>query len=232
MFASHVFPLKLSEKTLALTYDDGPGPRTVEIAEFLHDRGIRATFFVVGKHVRLNRDCVRRVRELGHLIGNHTDTHQSLPRLVSEPDKLTREVIEAHREIQEFVGEGPFLLRPPFGEWSADVAAVLNNGDGLKRYFGPINWNIEYGDYEIGLPRDLTWGNTLYTLEECQQNYLQGIRKKRAGVVLFHDWSADTGEKGELLRRNNQTLELTKWLVARLDDFRFVALDEIGIQNR
>ena len=73
MFSSQDLPLKLADKTIALTYDDGPGPRTLDIATFLNDAGARATFFVVGEHVRADRATVAKVREMGHLIGNHTD---------------------------------------------------------------------------------------------------------------------------------------------------------------
>jgi peptidoglycan/xylan/chitin deacetylase (PgdA/CDA1 family) len=228
MFSTDNLPLNVPDRTLALTYDDGPGPRSIAIAEFLSEHGIRATFFVVGKHVREHRDVVSGVKKLGHLIANHTDTHQFLSKLVPEPDKLTLEVMGADREIQEFIGEGPFLLRAPGGEWCAGAAEILNRTEGLRKYYGPFNWDIEFGDYEIGSPRNLKPGNPLYTLEQCQENYLQGIRTRRCGVVLLHDWSADSGDRGAELRRKNRTLELTKWLIPRLSDFRFVALDEIS----
>ena len=76
----------MPEKTLCLTYDDGPGathgpgpgPRTLELAGYLRDEGIPATFFMVGQHARLLADVPLAVSRLGHLVGNHTDTHRSL----------------------------------------------------------------------------------------------------------------------------------------------------------
>jgi len=231
VFSSQNLPLKLADHTLALTYDDGPGPASVEIAKFLRDQGIRATFFVVGQQVRTQRDIVRKVRELGHLIGNHTNTHRPLPSLLVAPDELISEVVDADHLIEEFVGDGPFLLRAPGGSWSQEVAEVLNRNAGLHKYMGPIIWEIQHSDYEIGSPRHLCPGNELYTLQACQENYRQDILAKKSGVILMHDWSADAGELGDQLRRNNRTLELTQWLVPRLVDFKFVALDEVGIRG-
>jgi peptidoglycan/xylan/chitin deacetylase (PgdA/CDA1 family) len=203
----------------------------LKIATFLNHRGIRATFFVVGQYVRASREVVRAVRGLGHLIGNHTDTHKQLTQLTSDPEQLIREVVEADREILEFVDDGPFRLRPPFGEWDAEAAEVLHRSRELEKYSGTVGWDIDCADWKIGSPEDPKSG-TPYTLEQCQENYLRRIRKKRSGVVLLHDWSADPPPLGERLRANNRTLELTKWLVDQLgDDFKFVALDQIDLRG-
>jgi len=216
----------LEPKTLALTYDDGPGPRTLELAEFLTQNNITATFFVVGRHVREHREVVAKVAKLGHLIANHTDTHPSLVKRPIDADQLTREVVAAHHEIQQFVGDRKLFLRTPGGEPLRGLAATLNRNPELQNYYGAVNWDIQRGDYEVGSP----WcGYSQYTLELCQQEHLEWICKEEKGVVLLHDWSADPPQpRGETLRRNNRTLELTKWLIPRLEGFKFVTLDEIA----
>ncbi len=227
MFSSGTVRFEFPDRTLALTYDDGPGPQTLEIAKFLHDQDIRATFFVVGKHVRERREVVRDVANLGHLIGNHTDTHTPFRYLESDPERGIQEVTDADREIQEFVGDRSFFLRAPGGEWFSSFAEALNSYDDLRKYNGPINWDIDCADYEIGSPRHRQPGTPLYTLEKCQQCYLETIRQRGRGIVLLHDWSADAGEVGDQLRSNNRTPELTRSLVPLLNDFSFVALDEL-----
>src|SRR3954452_7689064 len=80
----------LPDRTLALTFDDGPGatagagpgPRTVEVADYLNSVGIQATFFMVGKYASDLPDVMPAVEELGHLVGNHTYAHPNLPELV------------------------------------------------------------------------------------------------------------------------------------------------------
>jgi peptidoglycan/xylan/chitin deacetylase (PgdA/CDA1 family) len=65
----------LPDGQLVLTYDDGPGPNSLSVAEYLSDQGIEATFFVVGESFEKLPDVPGRVRALGHRLGNHTWTH-------------------------------------------------------------------------------------------------------------------------------------------------------------
>ncbi len=212
-------------KRLALTYDDGPGPRTVEIAEFLKDQGVRATFFVVGKHVRERRDVVRRLKELGHVIGNHTYNHPGYHEIMVRPSILVQEFVEADTEIRDFLEDGALLLRTPGGTWEPPFAEILNRNERLSKYSGPFDWNVAHGDYEIGSPRG---PEKKYSFEACCGNYVTDIRKQDGGIVLLHDWSADPGQRGDELRAKNRTLELTQWLVPQLDGFNFVTLDNIN----
>jgi peptidoglycan/xylan/chitin deacetylase (PgdA/CDA1 family) len=214
-------------KTLALTYDDGPGPRTIEIAEYLSTQGVRATFFVVGKHLRGRPDVIRKVVSLGHTIGNHTDSHQTLPNLVSQPERLIEEVLACDREIQELVGAGRYMFRAPGGAWPPQVADILNGNNELRKYVGHINWDIDCADYDVGRLSPHAREDLVYGLERCEANYLERIRNEGSGTVLLHDWCANDGDEGDALRRNNRTLELTKWLIPQLRDFQFVSLDQV-----
>src|SRR5438552_4551719 len=76
----------LPSKTLCLTYDDGPGitqgdgpgPHTLELAQYLNQRGIAATFFTVGKYAAQYQDILSGVQSCGHLVANHTFEHPQL----------------------------------------------------------------------------------------------------------------------------------------------------------
>jgi peptidoglycan/xylan/chitin deacetylase (PgdA/CDA1 family) len=218
----------LPDGRIALTYDDGPGPNSLELARYLNNLGVKATFFVVGRLIRERPDVVLQLKNLGHAVGNHTDTHRVLPGLVNSAGELRREIICAHKEIETWTGQAPDLFRAPGGAWTAAVASVLRDVPELQNYSGPFGWNIEVGDWEIGQPRNLKPGNPIHTLENCRAECLRQIREKRKGVVLLHDWAADPpGPFGDRLRQNNRVLELTKWLVPQIRDFIFVRLDEI-----
>ncbi|MDA8378934.1 MAG: polysaccharide deacetylase family protein [Planctomycetia bacterium] len=77
--------LEPEDRMLALTYDDGPGqieaepgvpgPRTLELATYLHEMNVRATFFVIGKHAAAHGKVLEELARQGHLIGNHTYNH-------------------------------------------------------------------------------------------------------------------------------------------------------------
>jgi peptidoglycan/xylan/chitin deacetylase (PgdA/CDA1 family) len=223
------FPFEVPERTLALTYDDGPGPKSLELASFLRAHGIRATFFMVGMNLQRAPDVARGIAGLGHIIGNHTYHHPHLPEIADSP-ALATEVLSTHRLIAEVVGKAPRYLRAPYGEWNAAIAQTLNQCPELDDYIGPVNWDIERRDWEIGGPRQKIPGNPIYTLKECREEYLRAILSQQRGVVLLHDWSADQGAMGKRLQSRNKALELTKWLVPKLknEGFSFVALDELS----
>ncbi len=67
------------ERCVALTFDDGPDPAdTPRLLDLLREKGVNATFFVVGKRADQHPEIVRRAWAEGHLIGNHTWSHYSL----------------------------------------------------------------------------------------------------------------------------------------------------------
>ena len=78
MLTANPTPLAVSPGTICLTFDDGPGRHTLDIARLLAHHEIRATFFVVGRRAERSIEVVREVRELGHWIGNHTFHHHPL----------------------------------------------------------------------------------------------------------------------------------------------------------
>ena len=77
---------------VALTFDDGPHPvYTKRLLDGLRSRGIRATFFVVGENISGSEELIRRMADEGHVIGNHTYSHQkgwgmSLERYLEDVD--------------------------------------------------------------------------------------------------------------------------------------------------
>jgi peptidoglycan/xylan/chitin deacetylase (PgdA/CDA1 family) len=219
----------LPDGTLALTFDDGPGPHSLPIGHFLHEQGIRATFFVVGRSIRETPKILSELQALGHAIGNHTDTHPRLP-LLDTAEAVKREVAETHRLIEASGCQPPHLLRAPYGYWTAGLAAILNTDPELSRYSGPFGWSVENLDYRIGLPRDpKVMDSPIHTFESCCESYLKQVREKRQGVVLIHDWAADPEPKlRKQLRAGNRSLEITRWLIPRIkSDFKFVRLDEL-----
>lgn len=219
MFQNTTLIPTLPPKQLALTFDDGPGANTIAIAEFLRDQGIRATFFVVGKHIVQHPDVVANVKSLGHLIGNHTNTHPILFKLTKQ--QKIEELLATDRLIEHVIANEPFLFRAPYGFWTGKVASDLNCSVELMKYTGPIGWNIDGSDWAIA--------DGTSSLDEAEKRYLRIINEKRSGVILLHDSCADPGDKGEHMRRNNGTLELTKRLVTQLrsDDYVFRPLDHI-----
>lgn len=111
------------DRTLALTFDDGPDPVwTPRILDVLRRHDVHATFFVVGSAAIEHPDLVRRIVAEGHEIGVHTLTHADLG---SAPEWRQQLEVQADQQaIAAITGRTATLLRPPF---SSDNAAVSDD---------------------------------------------------------------------------------------------------------
>src|ERR1700722_17621933 len=121
---------------IALTYDDGPNPAaTPQLLDVLARHNARATFFMIGKHVRLYPDLVRAVHAAGHLLGNHTMTH---PWLAWQPARVIREELSGcSKLIEDLTGEPVRYMRPPHG---ARRPAVMRIARALN--MKTVQWNV------------------------------------------------------------------------------------------
>jgi len=219
MLAESATNLNIPDGALALTYDDGPGGNTLDIAKFLAEMEVRATFFLIGRLIERQPKAVEELINLGHGVGNHTFSHPRMTGIVSDQGKLVSEVVATDRLIAKQIGGGPFFLRPPYGEWSPQVAQALNGSGDAAKYIGPILWDIDERDWQIGQQ----WrGWKKWTRKRCQNAYLAQIKKRKKGVVLLHSCCGLAEESAETLRLNRHRFELTRWLVPRLKKEGFV----------
>lgn len=101
------------QRSLALTFDDGPSESTADILTILQRYRISATFFQCGANVRRLPQVAREVCAAGHEVGNHTDTH---PRLCfKSPRFIYSELVRAQETIAEATNVHPTLFRAPYG---------------------------------------------------------------------------------------------------------------------
>jgi peptidoglycan-N-acetylglucosamine deacetylase len=88
---------------IALTFDDGPDPRTTPpVLDTLREHGVKATFFVVGSQVEENPGLLRRIVREGHTIGNHTYDHANMSNL--NPDEMRSELRNTQKAVDDAVG--------------------------------------------------------------------------------------------------------------------------------
>lgn len=109
-------PAIIESKKIALTFDDGPDPDyTPQLLEGLRERGVQATFFLLGKQIALNPEIVEEMYADGHEIGIHAWEHVNLNAL-SEAEAC--EQIQSTGDlICDLTGEWPAFVRPPYGNW-------------------------------------------------------------------------------------------------------------------
>jgi peptidoglycan/xylan/chitin deacetylase (PgdA/CDA1 family) len=114
----------------ALTFDDGPHAQgTPAVLDVLADRGVRATFFLVGEQVLRNPAIPGEIVAAGHEIGLHCHRHRNLLRLA--PWQVREDVARAQAAIEDATGISPALYRPPYGVLNA-TALRLARGAGRR----------------------------------------------------------------------------------------------------
>jgi peptidoglycan/xylan/chitin deacetylase (PgdA/CDA1 family) len=217
----------LPPKTLALTFDDGPGARTLELSHWLRDQGIRAGFFVNG---RMLTDGVAILGEIvadGHVIGNHTQTHADLTTLTAA--QIVAELEQTDELIAPFLPDGRFLFRPPFGAYTEKTFAIIESSP-MKKYVGPVDWDIgsqmgpsQAADWDCWSPNGASTPAVL-DVKTCGDLYLAEIHAVSRGIVLMHDpYFIDNDPlKGG-------TVDMVKTIVPILvaEGFTFVRVDEV-----
>lgn len=108
------------EMKVALTFDDGPNPDyTEELLAGLKERGVRATFFLLGKEAEKYPEIVKDICEDGHLIGTHSYEHVNLKNLSDKA--AVQQVDRTNTVIFEITGTYPEYIRPPFGCWKSNL---------------------------------------------------------------------------------------------------------------
>jgi peptidoglycan/xylan/chitin deacetylase (PgdA/CDA1 family) len=214
----------MPDKTLALTFDDGPSDVTAELSTYLAQQNIRATFFINGKYVAEGREKVidQQVKD-GHLLANHTQTHPYLTQIATKD--VIAEVESTDKLLAQRVPQDKLFFRPPFGDWNEGVMKTLA-GSAMQKYRGPVGWDI--GD-QLTATTAADWDcwdeqNGMRTVAECGDLYIAEIQAKRRGVVLLHDGPPD-GEGAK-------TVKMVKYIVPRLQaaGYAFARIDEVPLQ--
>lgn len=151
-------------KVVALTFDDGPHETyTALLLDGLKERGVKATFFLMGQSIEGKEELVRRMQQEGHLIGNHSYQHIQLTKAgegtVCEAVERTEEIIEG------ITGERPRYLRPPYGDWNENLECQLD--------MTTVFWSIDSLDWKLK--------NTEKIVENVEKKVRDG------DIILMHD---------------------------------------------
>lgn len=156
---------------IALTFDDGPHPvYTEQILDGLKERGVKATFFVLGRNLSGNEAVIKRMEEEGHLIANHTYSHSKLDELSHE--QAVEEIEKTSSLVEQIAGHGTEYVRPPFGIWNKRLEHEVS--------MIPVLWNID--------PLDWTTKNVPAVVDKVVK------AAKDQGIILFHDYYASSVE--------------------------------------
>lgn len=129
------------KKYIYLTFDEGyEAGYTPKILESLKNNDVKATFFITAHFVNTQPELVKQIIDEGHIVGNHTVNHKSMPTLSEE--EIKKEVMELHTVIYQKFGYDMKYIRPPKGEFS-EKSIISTNNLGYKT----VMWSFAYEDW-------------------------------------------------------------------------------------
>ena len=179
-----------SGNRVALTFDDGPDPRTTPpILDTLRERGVRATFFVVGRQVAENPGLLRRIVAEGHTVGNHTYDHADMSGLSAQ--QMRDQLRGTQEAVDDALGHHhPMaLMRPPYGNPYAEGSSALPAFREVVREqeLIPVTWTVDPSDYLLGGDPD----GVVRAIARADE---AGRKGESGEVVLLHDNQRQTAE--------------------------------------
>ena len=183
-----------NKQVALLTYDDAPDKHALEIAESLVDLDARAIFFVNGMYLEDDegKETIKKIHDMGFEIGNHSQTHASLPDISQE--EQYDEIVKTSDLVEEATGERPRFFRAPFGS-NTDYSTELAHEQGMElmNWTYGYDWNAEYQDAEaltdIMLNTELLVpGSNLLMHDrewtmEATPNIVKGLREKDYEII-------------------------------------------------
>lgn len=209
---------------LALTFDDGPGVTTLELLEVLERSGVKATFFLVGRHIEEHRHVALRALREGHLIGNHSYSHsngrEGWATFADEVTQVDAQIRDLHTEAGLRIPD-PIPLRLPYGLQAGDredegrLSVVHRLG---RRH---LDWSSDFADWSPKTTADRIFGRLV---EHCKGREAGS----QSAVLDLHDAGLSSGE------RRDATLEAVKRFIpeAMGCGWAFVRADELDDLDR
>lgn len=161
------------QKEIAISFDDGPASNyTTEILQLLKQDNIKATFFCIGNRIAGNENIVKKIKDDGHIIGNHSYSHHFWFDIFSS-EKMLDDLKKMDQETERVTGIVPKLFRPPYGVTNPNLKKAI-----IKGNYIPVGWSVRSMDTVI---RD-------------EKKLLDKINRslKPGAVFLFHDTSKTT----------------------------------------
>jgi peptidoglycan-N-acetylglucosamine deacetylase len=163
------------QRTVALTFDDGPGPWTDEILSVLAHHNVKATFFVVGDLAARNADQIKQIHAAGHAVENHSWSHPSPPRKGWSRRPLQTEIKRATEAITSITGQQPCYFRPPQGVVKGAEEATRAAGLTLTL------WSVDTQDWATRGPS---------AAKRIRTRARLGLKEQHP-IVLLHDGGGD-----------------------------------------
>lgn len=163
-------------KLVALTFDDGPTAKyTPALLDGLSARGVKATFFLVGRSVSYYPELAVRENAEGHQVADHTWSHAWLTKC--GPAKIVDEVYSASTELKQLTGRSNFYLRAPYGAVNSAVKECVG--------MPIILWSVDPGNGNMNTGEAAMMQNAVANAYDGSIIILHDSSQKNVDVALY-----------------------------------------------
>lgn len=173
-------PSVISDKTIYLTFDDGPTHLTNQILDILSKENVVATFFVIGNHFEEYKNVVKKAHNDGHTIAIHSNTH-NYGEIYSSDENYFTDLKTINDKIYSVTGHHSHIVRLPGGssntvskKYNQGIVTRITNQLNKDNYYY-FDWNVDSGDASGSLSKDQIYQNTTRYLHDG------------TNIVLMHD---------------------------------------------
>lgn len=168
------------QKTVYLTFDDGPSKNTGKVLDVLAEYGVKATFFVIGKDLTEEGiEYMKRAVAEGHDIGMHTYSH-NYKQIYASVSSFLADYDELRKELEEILGFVPSIFRFPGGSYCSYGKSIRKEliEEMTRRGYSYYDWNVSAED-SVGTV-------TAYSI---RKNIFPRVYEVSSPVILMHDSS-------------------------------------------
>ncbi len=190
---------RTGSKVVALTFDDGPWPKTTgAILDILEQEQVPGTFFMLGIRVKRDPEAARRAAAEGHQVANHSLSHRRLPE--QNAKEIKRQIVGGRAVIKQNTGVDSNWLRPPYGAMSSKTWRVARAD---KTHV--VMWDVDSKDWKKPGAKKITNNVVKHT--------------KSGSIILMHDGGGD----------RRQTIKALPGIIKQLKakGYTFVTVEEL-----
>ena len=162
------------DKYVYLTFDNGyEAGYTSQLLDILKENNVKAAFFITAHYLNTAPDLVERMIDEGHIVGNHTVNHKSMPDL--DDEKIKEEIMNLHTAVYEKFNYEMKYIRPPMGEFSERSLEIIK-----ALGYTTTMWSLAYDDWD-----ENKQGRENYGKDKVISNIHNG------SIILLHANSVD-----------------------------------------
>lgn len=207
-----VYKVDTKDKKVALTLNCAWNDSDIDsILQTLKDNDCKVTFFMVGDWVKKYPEAAKKIKDAGHEIGTHSNTHPHVNNL--DYEKNASELRESAKIIKETTGADIKLYRTPYGEYNDTVIKVANENGYI-----PIQWSLDTLDY-TKLTGEQMW-------DRLKNKLTSG------DIILMHNGTEHTADSLDMIIKN---IKKTGFDVVRVSDIIYTekyTIDVNGVQKK